>query len=132
MATPQLLSAFDEPIICASFCKKLSINENILSPIIFIMYLQEAYNSKNLESYELRSTGIRNFQFQVFLQKEQIPMPPLSIQRQFLTQAQPLIDAIQNLGAKNSNLRTTRDLLLPKLISGELDVSELDIETEGK
>ena len=29
------------------------------------------------------------------------------------------------LGRKNANLRTTRDLLLPKLISGELDVSDL-------
>ena len=28
------------------------------------------------------------------------------------------------------NLRKTRDLLLPKLISGELDVSELDIKTD--
>jgi hypothetical protein len=27
----------------------------------------------------------------------------------------------------NSNLRQTRDLLLPRLISGELDVSQLDI-----
>ncbi|MDO8872290.1 MAG: restriction endonuclease subunit S [Methanoregula sp.] len=32
------------------------------------------------------------------------------------------------LKIKNTNLRRTRDLLLPKLISGELDVSELDIE----
>ncbi|HRU80495.1 MAG TPA: restriction endonuclease subunit S [Methanolinea sp.] len=31
------------------------------------------------------------------------------------------------LKIKNANLRRTRDLLLPKLISGELDVSELDI-----
>lgn len=30
---------------------------------------------------------------------------------------------------KNEKLRQTRDILLPKLISGELDVEELDIET---
>jgi hypothetical protein len=30
---------------------------------------------------------------------------------------------------KNRNLRRTRDLLLPKLISGALDVSNLDIQT---
>ena len=29
------------------------------------------------------------------------------------------------LKKKNANLRTTRDLLLPKLISGELDVSAM-------
>ena len=36
------------------------------------------------------------------------------------------------LEKKNRNLRQTRDLLLPKLISGEIDVSELDIDTESK
>lgn len=29
--------------------------------------------------------------------------------------------------SKNTNLRRTRDLLLPKLISGELDVEEKDL-----
>lgn len=37
---------------------------------------------------------------------------------------------IELLQAKNTNLRQTRDLLLPKLISGEIDVENLDIETE--
>jgi type I restriction enzyme S subunit len=32
------------------------------------------------------------------------------------------------LDLKNCNLRQTRDLLLPKLISGQLDVEDLDID----
>jgi len=36
-------------------------------------------------------------------------------------------EQMKNLQQKNTNLRITRDLLLPKLISGELDVSELNI-----
>lgn len=36
---------------------------------------------------------------------------------------------IENLLRKNTNLRLTRDLLLPKLISGEVSVDDLDIET---
>jgi type I restriction enzyme S subunit len=32
-----------------------------------------------------------------------------------------------NLAKKNTNLRRTRDLLLPRLVSGEIDVSELEI-----
>jgi len=39
--------------------------------------------------------------------------------------AQPMSGAIQVLSRQSKNLRTTRDLLLPRLISGELDVSEL-------
>ena len=38
-------------------------------------------------------------------------------------------DLLQN---RNANLQQTRDLLLPKLISGEIDVSELDINTNLK
>ena len=41
-----------------------------------------------------------------------------------------VVDKIQNLIFQNRNLRQTRDLLLPKLISGEIDVSELDIDTD--
>ena len=35
----------------------------------------------------------------------------------------PMMDLVFALERKNRNLRTTRDLLLPKLISGEIDVS---------
>ena len=35
----------------------------------------------------------------------------------------------RNLQEKNINLRKTRDLLLPRLISGEIDVEDLDINT---
>ena len=40
----------------------------------------------------------------------------------------PSLDLMLNLTFKNELLRQTRDLLLPKLISGDLDVSELDIK----
>jgi type I restriction enzyme S subunit len=39
----------------------------------------------------------------------------------------PMFEQIKNLQFMNENLRQTRDLLLPKLVSGEVDVSELEI-----
>jgi type I restriction enzyme S subunit len=45
----------------------------------------------------------------------------------FTTHVGPMLSAGNTLRLKNANLRRTRDLLLPKLISGELDVSDLDI-----
>lgn len=51
--------------------------------------------------------------------------PAEGIVRSFDSIAQPMLRLGAMLQLKNSNLRTTRDLLLPKLISGELDVSEL-------
>lgn len=45
----------------------------------------------------------------------------------FEERAVPMREQILALARQNTNLRRTRDLLLPKLISGELDVSELHI-----
>ena len=43
----------------------------------------------------------------------------------------PIGNQIENLLARNANLRRTRDLLLPRLISGQLDVSDVPIDTGG-
>jgi type I restriction enzyme S subunit len=58
-----------------------------------------------------------------------IPMPPNSLVKEFSEFVEPTLTVMENLFQKNQNLRTTRDLLLPKLISGEIDVEELDINT---
>ena len=50
---------------------------------------------------------------------------------QFNEFVDPNFEHIKSLQRKNANLRRTRDLLLPKLISGEVDVSNLEIETEA-
>jgi len=54
-------------------------------------------------------------------------VPDRDILKNFSDYVDPLIQFFINLNIKNANLRRTRDLLLPRLISGELDVSELDI-----
>ena len=58
-----------------------------------------------------------------------LPNPNREMLSQFEITIAPLFKKVQNLSEKNANLRQTRDLLLPKLISGEIDVSELDIDT---
>ncbi len=42
----------------------------------------------------------------------------------------PMFRSIQVFSGKNDNLRRTRDLLLPKLISGEVDVEQINIESD--
>jgi len=55
-----------------------------------------------------------------------VPQPNVAIQ--FEKIVEPLAAQILCLQRKNANLRRTRDLLLPKLISGKIDVSDLNIE----
>lgn len=49
---------------------------------------------------------------------------------EFAPLVDPMFELRESLRRQNANLRATRDLLLPKLVSGEIDVSELDIEAE--
>jgi type I restriction enzyme S subunit len=51
--------------------------------------------------------------------------PTPDVLAQFDEVAPPMMKLKRRLELMSENLRTTRDLLLPKLISGELDVSDL-------
>jgi type I restriction enzyme, S subunit len=58
-------------------------------------------------------------------------LPDDSVLTQFQEIAQPIFNQITILKRKNANLQITRALLLPKLISGEIDVEALDIDVPG-
>ena len=57
------------------------------------------------------------------------PMPNISIEdsNKFAEVAMPIMDVIRNNSLENRNLTALRDTLLPKLMSGEIDVNEVEI-----
>jgi type I restriction enzyme S subunit len=56
--------------------------------------------------------------------------PPDELLERFEELVKPMSVAVLVYSRQMQNLRKTRDLLLPRLISGELDVKNLDIETD--
>jgi type I restriction enzyme S subunit len=60
----------------------------------------------------------------------QLPLiaPPEVVQKQFRSIVAAIHSLFDVITLKNMHLRTTRDLLLPKLISGHLDIEDLDID----
>lgn len=64
------------------------------------------------------------------LQEVKTPFPAGRLAWDFEELALPLNQLRSNLGQTNDRLRRTRDLLLPRLISGEVDVSDLDIDLD--
>jgi len=54
--------------------------------------------------------------------------PPANYAEGFGQVVGPIVQLTYKLEVQNQLLQRTRDLLLPKLISGELDVSELDVD----
>ena len=63
-----------------------------------------------------------------FLRKINILLPKEDILDQFDQIITPLLNLKSKINKKNRILSKTRDILLPKLINGEIDVSDLDIK----
>jgi type I restriction enzyme S subunit len=57
------------------------------------------------------------------------PIPQGQLLEDFNGTISNIVGSLRLLMLKNRNLRKTRDLLLPNLISGQLDVEDLDIDT---
>lgn len=64
---------------------------------------------------------------QANLNKVSVVIPSEAELSAFNSIVQPIFAQIRNLRAENDRLAATRDTLLPRLMSGELDVSSLDI-----
>jgi type I restriction enzyme S subunit len=58
----------------------------------------------------------------------QFVLPPQELVSDFENRVAEVRSLLTTLLRKNANLRQTRDMLLPRLVSGEVDVSELDIK----
>jgi type I restriction enzyme S subunit len=61
----------------------------------------------------------------------QLALPPDRLQHAFVSRVTPVRDLLNQLISANANLRVTRDLMLPRLISGEVDLTDLNIAMEG-
>ncbi|MCJ7792352.1 MAG: restriction endonuclease subunit S, partial [Dehalococcoidia bacterium] len=66
------------------------------------------------------------------LMVKKLAITPTGIAKRFAKLVASIFEEMNVLLKKNLNLEYTRDLLLPKLIYGELDVSKLDIDVGGE
>ncbi|MCL4703534.1 restriction endonuclease subunit S [bacterium] len=69
---------------------------------------------------------------QVVIKNFQILNPNEQILEYFNDIVNPMFDLIRDLQRKNQILRRTRDLLLPKLISGEVEVENIEVRVPSK
>jgi len=59
-------------------------------------------------------------------------LPSALLMAEFARQVEPMLDLIRLLRSKNANLRRTRDLLLPRLVAGAVDVAGMELDTRGE
>ena len=98
----------------------------------FTTYLYRTLRSSEFLNYSLErvvQTAQANVSLSV-LSSAPVIMPMEEVLDDFSKHLIPITNLVDRLREKNTNLRQTRDLLLPKLISGEIDVAEFDIDTD--
>lgn len=93
------------------------------------LYFLYHWLSNNVEMFTSLATGaiFKEITKGVF-KKIELAIPPSTLITQFEEAVRPLGETNLNLLRRNILLRKTRDLLLPKLVSGEVDVSDFDIK----
>ncbi|MBI2744483.1 MAG: restriction endonuclease subunit S [Burkholderiales bacterium] len=106
-------------------------------PLNTSLYVQDfCGNSPFLIFYTLKNMGLANFNSGAgvpslnrnHLNGISIAVPPSTIQTAFDTQLSPIFELKDQLEKQVELIKTTRDALLPRLISGQLAVDGLDIQ----
>jgi type I restriction enzyme S subunit len=123
LVTQQLLSAFDDDaVICASFCKRVRPDAAGYGSELLYLSFVEGYESGEIEQFQVQSTGISNFKWMEYIAKTERVIPPEALRLRFRERIAPLAAQIATLGLQIQTLRRTRDLLLPRLLSGSLEI----------
>ena len=123
--TQSLLDRYDSGMVCTNFCKAIKPKEGY--SLFIYYYWQYLYGKGIFFSYENGTTGIKNLDFSGFIETETILIPPVDKVIAFDDYCKSIFNQIFANGKQNEHLAVLRDTLLPKLMSGELDVSDIDL-----
>ena len=123
--TQSLLDRYDSGMVCTNFCKAMKPKEGY--SLFIYYYWQYLYGKGVFFSYENGTTGIKNLDFSGFIETETILIPPVDKVIAFDDYCKTIFNQIFANGKQNEHLAVLRDTLLPKLMSGELDVSDIDL-----
>lgn len=118
--TQEMLDGYGDKVMAASFCKQIRTTS---IPSLYLYYfLNYLYDTGMIETYQVQSTGISNYQFEPFLKFQQIILPKDELMQSFHDKAILMQKQIAILGQQNNQLRQIRDRLLTRLIGGKLEV----------
>lgn len=120
--TYDLLKRFDCPVEPASFCRLFRPVDRATG-VLLGQHLRFIYDQGKTWEYQNQSTGIANFQTTHFLEKELVAVPPDSVLNVFSETVRALVD--RTVISQIDELSHIRDTLLPRLISGKLQLPEV-------
>lgn len=117
-----LLKIFSEPVMCASFCKLVRFDSLEIAQYMYdtFKYLREC--GKTSEFDKKSASSIVNYRWKDFLMQQLILLPNEKILTNYNRLAINLYNQILCKSILIAKLVEARDKLLPKLMSGEIEV----------
>ena len=120
LITEETLRALAPRVICASFCKLFRV-EDLVSPYFLLRFLRHIRESGELSVFQKQSaSALQNFQYQAFLEEQEVLVPTTVLLKEFCATQASFLRQQQTLAIQSHKLRAARDLLLPRLMSGDI------------
>lgn len=121
--TQETLERFENPLICSNFCKAISLkDEKYIYNFAFLWNM--LYDNKVFFGYEGKTSGIKNFLFDSFINSYWSIIPKKDIVLRFYSLMKGIENKKQKLLAENQRLASLRDWLLPMLMNGQVGFKE--------
>ncbi len=120
----KVLARIGRDAVAASFCKVFRLHDPRLALLVHL-HFRRLREDARMEYYQnVAANGIGNFQAQKFAKEEHLILPAdESLRSKLIKGIAAMFDSIGVLSSQLSNLRRTRDLLLPRLLSGEVNIN---------
>lgn len=116
----------DLPAVYNNGLIRLTVNTSNVLPLYLFRQFQTEDFSNYISCIESETSVRPNMKIN-YLLKYEFVLPPITKQNEIIALLTPMLNQQNNLIVENKHLEALRDTLLPKLMSGELDVSNIDL-----
>lgn len=117
-----VLQFLREPIMCASFCKLVRAKEKTHSQLLFDTFQYMRASGKTGEYDKKSASSIVNYRWKDFLAQETILIPNDDLLLKYNALSENMYQLIFTKSVEIEKTKEARDRLLPKLMSGEVEV----------
>lgn len=128
--TQSLLDSLQGRVAPASFCRLLRPQKQNGLAEYALGLLHAMYADRRIEKFQKQSTGLRNLSMRQLASEPTVKPSDLVLQS-FGAKVRPMIHAMSVHRNEIRALAASRDLLLPRLISGQLSVETAERELEA-
>lgn len=115
-----LLSRLGKKLVCSNFCQVVRVQDYEMSSYLYMTW-DLLYKNDNMFKFEGKTSGIKNFQIDSFLQTKW-SIPPHNLISKYQVFFDNLLSKKEALKKEITLLQNQRDELLPLLMTGQVKV----------